>query len=89
VSTSSDPLITSNAFVYPNPTNADLTITTTETSFSGNDRMWLYNTLGELLYVGSVNRQQTSIDLSAYPSGVYFLRADIGGVGETFRVVKE
>ncbi|WP_245557516.1 FG-GAP-like repeat-containing protein [Neolewinella persica] len=89
VSTSSNDLVNSNAFVYPNPTNSKLTITTTETSFSGNDRMWLYNTLGELLYVGNVNRQQTSIDLSAYPSGLYFLHASIGGVGETFRVVKD
>ncbi len=77
------------SLIYPNPTRSSIVLTTTNTSFSKNDRIRLYNIMGKLLYTSSIEEQQMKVDLSAYPSGVYFLDTSINGVSKSFKVVKE
>lgn len=81
---------TENLFaIYPNPTASDIVLTTTEVSFSESDQVRLYNVTGELLYTSNIRGQQTKVDLSAYPNGVYYLYANIQGVFKTLKVLKE
>lgn len=75
--------------VYPNPTVADVLFSTTATSFSAGDAVMVYTLAGELIYTVSINSQQTTIDLSSVPGGVYLLRATIKGASKTFKVIKE
>ncbi|MFK7771803.1 MAG: T9SS type A sorting domain-containing protein [Saprospiraceae bacterium] len=75
--------------IFPNPTNADIVLSTTETSFSEKDEIILYNLMGVLLFSSNIIDQETSINLSSYPSGVYLVRSSINGVYKTFKVVKE
>ncbi len=75
--------------IYPNPTVSEVILTTSEISFSAKDEIRLYNVIGELLYTSTIKGQQTKLDLSAYTSGIYFIRAEINGVSGTFKVLKE
>ncbi len=75
--------------IYPNPTTTDFLLTTTETSFSNEDRVHLYDGMGKLLFNSTINKQQTRIDLSLYPNGIYFLYTNINGLTKTFKVLKE
>ncbi|MFK8103441.1 MAG: FG-GAP-like repeat-containing protein [Saprospiraceae bacterium] len=75
--------------IYPNPTFATTFLTTTETSFSDQDKMMLFNITGALLQTTAISNSQTEIDLSNYPSGMYLLRTRMNGVFHSFRVVKE
>jgi hypothetical protein len=74
--------------VYPNPTLSDVVLSTSATSFSNDDRIMLYNITGQLLYTSNINNQQTRVDLSLYPSGVYILSSQINGIFKTFKVLK-
>lgn len=81
---------TKNLFsIYPNPTVSGSILTTTKVLFSENDTIKLYNIRGELLYASSIKAQQTSIDLSLYPSGIYLIRANIEGIAKTLKIVKQ
>lgn len=74
--------------VFPNPTTSHVTLTTTETSFYPTDRVVVYNVVGELLYTSTISGQETEIDLSLYPGGMYFIRTSIRGASSTFKVLK-
>ncbi len=75
--------------IYPNPTDSEIILSTSETSFSEEDEIIIYNLRGELLYSSKINNQQTSLNLSNYPSGVYLVRSNINGVYKNFKIVKE
>lgn len=60
--------------LYPNPTSGELTLSAV-VSFE------LSNAFGEILVVNSSNK----IDLSSYPSGIYFLKTET----EQFTIVKQ
>ena len=89
ISTSTDELSSKySVVIHPNPTSDNTVFTTTETSFSKNDHILLYNLMGQLLYTSTINAPQTNIDLSRYPSGTYLLLANIHGVQQTFKIMK-
>ena len=77
------------SFIYPNPTLSDVVLSTKETSFSKEDKIMLYDIRGSLLYTSKINSQQTSLDLSSYPTGLYLLRSQINGIEKTFKVLKK
>ncbi len=77
------------ATIYPNPTDSEITFKTTETLFFQNDKIMLYNLMGELLHTSNISRQQSQVDLSDYPSGLYLVQAHIKSVTQTFKVFKE
>ncbi|MFK7924975.1 MAG: FG-GAP-like repeat-containing protein [Bacteroidia bacterium] len=75
--------------IYPNPTVSEVMLKTTKASFSEQDKIWLYTINMELVYATNINKQQTTLDLSSYPLGLYLLRANIDGVSQTFKILKE
>lgn len=84
-STVSEPSIS----VYPNPTVSQVFFATSHTSFSKNDALSLYNSMGQSLYTATIEEPQTRIDLSGQPNGIYFLRSTLQGVSKTVKIVKE
>ena len=75
--------------IFPNPTVSDIVITTSMTSFSKNDRIIIYNVMGDLLHTATISSPQTKIDLSSYPSGIFILHTIIDSVSQTSKIVKE
>lgn len=72
--------------LYPNPTNGVFTL-----SYKLN---WIsfeiYNSLGEKISLSFVrNKDGIEIDLSAHPSGIYFVKFSNGGSTITKKIVKE
>lgn len=77
------------AIVYPNPTNSELIFEIDYASFTEEDRINIFSTLGNQVYTSSVNSEQTKINLLNYPKGIYFLVATINGRSKTFKILKE
>ncbi|MFK8010152.1 MAG: FG-GAP-like repeat-containing protein [Saprospiraceae bacterium] len=75
--------------IYPNPTDSEIILKTTQVLFSEKDQMILYNLTGEVLFSTKISDQQTRINLSSYPSGIYIIRSVIGGLNKTFKIIKE
>lgn len=61
--------------LYPNPTNGVFTVAS-ENRLSA---IHVTNIMGEVVHSIQQNYNKTTIDLSGYPEGVYFLRFVIGG----------
>ena len=84
-----EPSSQTKTFVYPNPATSDLILSTTQTSFSKQDRLELYSIVGELLYNSTVTATQTRIDLSKYAQGNYIVVSDIQGIRNAFKISKK
>ncbi|CAN5344670.1 hypothetical protein BH09BAC1_BH09BAC1_09440 [soil metagenome] len=71
---------------YPNPTNGMLYI---ELTGAQEAKYMLYNSLGQLLYQGTLEGMQTvSVDMSIYAKGVYYLKTELGKEVLTRKVLK-
>ncbi len=68
--------------VYPNPTNGIVSIQFTNNSST---TIELYNAIGERLISEQINQSKHTIDISNYPNGVYFLKAD----GNMTKIIKQ
>ena len=75
--------------VYPNPTNSEIIFQTNQTSFSKDDRINIYTMTGNQIYTSRIYSQQSKINLSNHPAGIYFLDATINGVLRTHKILKE
>lgn len=70
--------------IYPNPTNGNITI---ESESLG--KLSLSNLQGTVLSTQKIKLGQTTLDLSSYPSGVYFLHfISEGGKTNTKKIIK-
>lgn len=56
--------------IYPNPSNDRVTLTSTIASGA----ICIYNTNGQEIYSGTINNTNTSIDVSAFTSGIYIVK---------------
>ncbi|MFK7926468.1 MAG: FG-GAP-like repeat-containing protein [Bacteroidia bacterium] len=81
--------IENQTIIYPNPTNSELILKTSQTSFSERDRIQLFSIIGEQFYASGINSQKTTIDLSAFPQGIYIVTTSINGVQKSFKILKE
>ncbi|RWW99958.1 zinc-dependent metalloprotease [Flavobacterium cerinum] len=70
---------------YPNPSTGLVTITS-GTNIEG---ISVYNVAGQLLISKKVNASETTIDLSSFASGIYFVKAVNGAKEVNFRIVKQ
>ncbi len=59
--------------IYPNPVNNILTIDLKNIK-EKNLQLEISNLLGQMLYASKISSSKSVIDISAYPSGVYFVR---------------
>ncbi len=55
--------------IYPNPGNGQITVTGKSIT-----SIEIYNVIGEKIFQSSINNQQSEIDLSNQPYGVYFMK---------------
>ena len=76
------------AIVYPNPTDSELLLEITQPSFNEGDNFILFSMLGEQILSSKIFSQQTKIDLSTYPNGIYNLVTNINGEAKTFKILK-
>lgn len=90
VATNTTALDTENqSIIYPNPTYSELILDISYTNIGINDRFSVFSAVGHQIYTSSIHSRQTKIDLSNYPSGIYFLVTTINGVSKTFKVLKK
>jgi len=83
-------LSTANAIqIYPNPTSGNITLVARTASFTARDKVDLYSINGQLLSSSAITENETSIDISSYTRGIYFLSASIADAIHTIKVVKE
>lgn len=83
-------IVNNESFITsPNPTNSSIVLTTANTSFTKSDRLQLYNITGTLLYTENIKGQETSVDLSSYPNGVYMLYTNINNNIKATKVIKK
>ncbi|AXG73441.1 T9SS C-terminal target domain-containing protein [Flavobacterium arcticum] len=73
--------------LYPNPANNTINISTTATT-SLPDSYAIYNSLGQLVGNGKVTSTTTTINISTYANGMYFIKVNKGNTSETLRFVK-
>lgn len=72
--------------IYPNPTNGKLTIENRELKI---ENVSVYNMLGERVYQSNTNQQQTTIDLSSQPAGIYFIEIKSENEKVFKKIIKE
>ncbi len=70
--------------IFPNPTQGLVNINTSDTAFD----IAVYNTQGQCIIKQSMSYNY-SLDLSNYPSGLYYLRVSKDKQQQTLRLVKE
>jgi len=76
----------SRILVYPNPTKGQLNIKT-GTELIGST-FSIYNSNGELVYLGEIKAKLTIIELTSLADGIYLVNIN-GDLKQTFRVIKE
>jgi hypothetical protein len=69
---------------YPNPVNDILTVSYSETVTG----LKLYNMIGQLLIIKSVNSNETQFDMSSLPAGSYLLEVAVGNKSKMVKLFK-
>ena len=82
---SNQTLAESDFIVFPNPATELVTITTNENK----GQLIIYNTLGAVLYSQQLNAAQTSVDVSAYQCGIYFIQIQTVNGMATKKIIKQ
>lgn len=75
--------------IYPNPTKGALRICIVGNSLDNPVPLRLFNSNATLLTQKNWDGQETLLDLSNFPSGIYILSILIEGINKEFKVVKE
>lgn len=72
--------------LYPNPTNSSVNI-----EFATGDKKQVVVTdlTGRVIFDSAVTKMNVSIDLTAYASGVYYVKVQSESINEVIKVVKE
>ena len=81
-------IIENKVKIYPNPSSSHITIETPTTPHK-NTFLTIYNLSGQQLIERQITEQQTMVDVSGLPTGVFFVRV-VGDEGVMVgKVVKE
>jgi hypothetical protein len=84
----------SNFIIYPNPTNGMLYIANVESSSSLPQAITILDVLGrcmasvEIQLIASLRQPTITLDISSLPSGIYFLRIQMGNNVITKKIIK-
>ncbi|MFK8061195.1 MAG: FG-GAP-like repeat-containing protein [Polaribacter sp.] len=73
----------------PNPAVSNIVLSSTQISFSLNDKFKIYACTGKLIATSNITSQETNIDISKYARGLYILKASINGKNKTFKIIKK
>lgn len=72
--------------VYPNPGNSLITI---RSKGMAKTNLRIINSVGEIVQMPFVDAEETSLDISNLPNGIYFISLNVGGKNLTKRFMKE
>lgn len=75
--------------VYPNPTKGNLTVNISGGNQEDKANLILYSSQGTLLQNINATVGSIPVNLSAYPSGYYILRVDVGKKTIEFKIIKQ
>lgn len=75
--------------VYPNPTRGALGVEIKGSDVTEQTSITVYNGQGVQLYFTKADVGLNSIDMSAYPTGWYILRVQIGSYKKEYKIIKE
>ena len=73
--------------IIPNPSNDKITISSS--AITGNTQLSIFNVSGEKVLERQLTDNETQIDISALPRGVYFVRVQNEKMVEVGKMVKE
>lgn len=77
----------SDFYIFPNPTKGKVYLQSTTGTVK---RFELTNNLGAVILTGETNPSvNTSIDLSNYPNGIYFIKTETQGAAKSTKIIKE
>lgn len=80
----SDSPSTTDFIAYPNPVTNILSISAKESISS----IAIYNILGQQVYSEEINSISEEINMSEYKKGIYFIKATIGNIQRTLKIIK-
>lgn len=72
--------------IYPNPGNSLITI---GSKGIVKTNLRIINSVGEIAQIPFIDTEETSLDISNLPNGIYFISVNVGGKNLTKRFVKE
>ena len=75
--------------LYPNPTKGQLMVQITHMPDNTMGEITLYDLSGRLVTVQNTVNENTMLDLSVQPLGIYVLRIRVGGKVSEWKVIKE
>lgn len=75
-----------NTNIFPNP--AANTVTVSQYA-SERFEVKFFNALGETIYSGYYSGNETTIDISSFPKGIYFITITAGAKISTQKIIKE
>ena len=75
--------------LFPNPTTSMVTIQIENMELVGEGFIHVYNTTATLLGTQQIVSSSASIDLSAYPAGIYLVNIIINGKETRWKIVKK
>ncbi|MEZ4776903.1 MAG: FG-GAP-like repeat-containing protein [Bacteroidia bacterium] len=84
-----DQIIEKLVKVFPNPTSSEVVLEINHAAFTEEDRFSLFSVLGKQIYSSRIYSQQTQLNLSDYPKGVYILVATVNGTSKTVKILKD
>lgn len=74
--------------IFPNPSNAKVTIRTTVNASSGNNSAKVFSMTGQLVEQITLRNEETALDISNYQNGVYILKIETDGLFSVHKLVK-
>ncbi|CAG5083721.1 T9SS type A sorting domain-containing protein [Parvicella tangerina] len=74
-----------NVGIYPNPTNGVFSVRAEHMKPASYE---VVNLSGEIILSGAINSANTTIDLSSYSAGVYFLKLEMLSSSKTLKLIK-
>ena len=72
--------------VYPNPTSGIVHLDFSRLPALGT-RLQVYNQLGQTITIKHIDGQNSILDLSAHPAGMYLIKVDSDGATHTKKII--
>lgn len=76
-----------NISIYPNPANADITISIADFKLNENTQFEIINTLGQTVFANKITQSQTVIDIATLSNGIYSVRTTNGSVSTITKLI--
>jgi GH25 family lysozyme M1 (1,4-beta-N-acetylmuramidase) len=78
-----------NFIIYPNPANNNITLENTSLNDNKDELILIYNLQGQLILQQPMLRSKTTIDISGFTAGMYFIKVKTGSGVEVKKFVKQ